>query len=135
LPHDDHGRLALLLCQALSCSLRYESGNKTFKYAIAERLWRRLCSCLNNTADIRLYEKCIQRIHVLARDDDETEFFEWSLTFWTAVVMKSPEFAADYVEDFFKDIIERDQTRMASLLPVSILNSVNITNLESSTLI
>ncbi|CAF1253486.1 unnamed protein product [Rotaria sordida] len=118
LSHDIHSRLAVLILKALSRPFRYESGQMSMEYNIAERLWHRLCPYLTNEADVRLYEPCIQRIHSLACDEDETKFFQWWSIFWCYVTMKVPDVAANYVEDFFQDVFERKQTVITSLLPM-----------------
>ncbi|CAF1495255.1 unnamed protein product [Rotaria sp. Silwood1] len=118
LSNDVHSRLATLLLKALSRPLRYENGDMSMEYAIAERLWHCLCPYLINEADVRLYEPCIQRIHSLACDEDETKFFEWWSTFWCCITMKVPDFAANYVEDFFQDVFEHKQTVITSVLPM-----------------
>lgn len=119
LSHDAHSRLADLILKALLRPLRYESGNSSFEHCLAEALWGRLCSHLTHEADIRLYEPCVRRMHSLACEEDEAQFFNSCLSFWTFVTQKAPDVAANYVEDFFADVLDRKQVMMTSLLPVS----------------
>ncbi|CAF3164295.1 unnamed protein product [Rotaria sp. Silwood2] len=118
LSHDAHSRLATLVFITLSRPLRYENGQMSMEFTIAERLWHRLCSYLTYEADVRLYEPCIQRIHSLACDEDETIFFQWWSTFWCHITMKVPDVAANYVDDFFRDVFEHKQIVITSLLPM-----------------
>ena len=118
LSHDAHVRLSALLLKALSCPLRYESGQSSLEYSIVESIWDRVSPYVANAADVRLYEPCVQRMHSLACDEDEARCFDWWTTFWIHVAMKTPEVAADHVDEFFRDAVERKRTVMASLLPV-----------------
>lgn len=88
------------------------------EHAIAEKLWVRATPYLTNEADVRLYEPVLQRLHSLACDEDETQFFNWCFTFWHIASFKAPKIAADHVEEFLDDIFERKQTAFASILPV-----------------
>ena len=83
-------------------------------------LWFRIAKCLENEADVRLYESCIKHIHRLAFDDDEKMFLDWWNTFWSVVSMKTLDAAANYVEEFLDDLIDRQQFGMVSLLSVRV---------------
>ncbi|CAF1549843.1 unnamed protein product, partial [Rotaria sordida] len=75
---------------------------------------------LNNAADVRLYEPCLKQLRSLACDEEETTFFDWLTTFWSITGMKIPDVAADHVEEFLSDLIDRKQIHMMALLPVSV---------------
>ena len=114
-----HRSLSSFLFLAVSCPLRYENGNESLENRSAEYIWHRLCPCLTNEKDIRLYEPCIQKIHSLAIDDGEMKFLMCWSTFWTNVTFKFPDIAVDYIDAFFSDAIDRRQTTMVALLNVS----------------
>lgn len=116
--------MAAFVLIALSRPLRYENGNDSLEKTAAEYIWLRLCYCLNNEKNVRVYEGCIKKIRSLACDDDEVAFFNWWSSFWNSVTFKVPDVAADYIEDFFIDAIDRKQTSMLGLLNVSRLECI-----------
>lgn len=89
------------------------------EYAILERLWNRLCPYIDNDANARLYESCLRQIRSLVFNEDERQVFGLWSTFWTYVARKSPDIAAEYIEDFFQDVFEDKQVIIAGLLSVS----------------
>lgn len=118
MPYELHCLIASFVLIALSHPIRYENGNDSLEKTTAEHIWNKICYCLNNEKNVRVYEECIKKIRSLARDDDEAAFYNWWSTFWNAVTLKVPDVAADYIEDFFIDAIDRKQTSILGLLNV-----------------
>ncbi|CAF3075045.1 unnamed protein product [Rotaria sp. Silwood2] len=116
-PHEAHRQLASFILIALQRPYQKENGQMSFEHIITMIIWFKLAQCLTNEADFRLYESCIKKIHSLACDNDEKTFFDWWNTFWSIVGMKLPDVAADYVEDFLNDLLDRKQVNMIGLLP------------------
>ncbi|CAF0891470.1 unnamed protein product [Rotaria sordida] len=116
-PQEIHRQLASLILTALKRPYQNENGQMSLEHIIAMNLWFKIAQCLKDEADVRLYESCIKEIHSLACDNDEKTFFDWWNAFWFIVGMKIPDAAADYVEDFLNDLLDRKQINMISLLP------------------
>ncbi|CAF4700328.1 unnamed protein product, partial [Rotaria sp. Silwood2] len=51
-------------------------------------------------------------------DDGQIVFYSWWSIFWNNVGIKLPDTAADFVQDFLYDTIDRKQISVASLLPL-----------------
>lgn len=114
-----HGLLASFILVTLGRPYQNESGLQTYEHTAAMILWFRIGSFINNVDDARLYVPCLNKIRSLLWDEDETKFSDWWTTFWYTVGMKIPDAATDYVEDFLNDVLDRQQSTMAYILPVS----------------
>ncbi|CAM4838547.1 unnamed protein product [Rotaria magnacalcarata] len=117
LPNEVHGQLASFILAALKRPHQNESGQASFEHIIATVVWFKIAPYLNNAADVRLYEPCLKQLRSLACDEEETTFFDWLTTFWSITGMKIPDVAADHVEEFLSDLIDRKQIHMMALLP------------------
>ncbi|CAF3843939.1 unnamed protein product [Rotaria sordida] len=118
LPHEVHRELASFILATLACPIQYENGQTSFEHIAATQLWYRIGQCLTNEVDARLYKLCIKKLYSLACDDNEQTFYDWWSLFWNMIGMKLPNVAADYVEDFLSDTIDRKHISVASLLPM-----------------
>ncbi|CAF4268347.1 unnamed protein product [Rotaria sp. Silwood2] len=118
LPNEVHHELASFILATLACPIQYENGQTSFEHISAMQLWYRIGQCLTNEADARLYGLCIKKLYSLACDDNEQTFYDWWSMFWNTVGMKLPNVAADYVEDFLSDTIDRKHIAVTSLLPM-----------------
>ncbi|CAF4634898.1 unnamed protein product [Rotaria sp. Silwood1] len=118
LPQEVHRQLASFIVDTLTCPIQYENGQTSFEHIAAMQLWYKIGPCLTNDTDARLYGSCIKKLYSLACDDNEKTFYDWWSMFWNVVGMKLPNVAADYVEDFLSDTIDRKNIAVASLLPM-----------------
>ncbi|CAF3410645.1 unnamed protein product [Rotaria sp. Silwood2] len=118
LPYEVHCQLAALIIVTRSCPIQHGNGINTFEHTIVSQIWYRIGPCLNNHKDVRVYEKCLKKLYSLGCDDGQIVFYSWWSIFWNNVGIKLPDTAADFVQDFLHDALDRKQISVASLLPL-----------------
>ena len=111
--------MALFIQEALAQPLQRENGDMSCEQKMAKDIWFVIAECLTSDTDARSYQPCLKRIHSLACDENERQFFDWWWTFWNAANQKLPDMASSYVEELLSDYLDQQQLEASQLLPVS----------------
>ncbi len=119
LPHAVHTQLASFIFAALGRPLHLENGLGTFEFRAVYDLWYSVVSCLINEDDARLYEPILERMYTRAQDDNDSQLYNWWVSFWTTVGIKLPQVAVNHVEKFLVSTIDRKDMNFLNLLLVS----------------
>ncbi|CAF3091533.1 unnamed protein product [Rotaria sp. Silwood2] len=117
LPQKVHRQIASFILAALALPLKCESGEESCARKMAKLIWLVIGLCIKNENEARFYEQCLKQIHSLAHEYDEEDFFQWWMTFWSAVGIQTPSIAANYVEDFLSDLLDRKRIDLCAILP------------------
>lgn len=119
IPHDIHQRLSSFFFTTIDRPFRAESGGVTFEYLAFRNLWARLSSIVIKEEDARLYLTTLDRMYILAYDEDEINCKRWWTTFWMNVGMKLPQLAIDRIQQLLIVSIDRKDFTCLSLLTVN----------------
>jgi hypothetical protein len=111
--------LASFYFPALGRPLHLGNGIGTFEFRAVYNLWHTVGLCLVNEDDARLYEPVLERMYTRAQDENESQLYQWWVSFWTTVGIKLPLLAVNQVEKFLVSTIDRKDMDFLSLLPVS----------------
>ncbi|CAF3498130.1 unnamed protein product [Rotaria socialis] len=117
LPENIHREIVSFILAALVLPLKRENGEISFEKEMANTIWLVIGELLTSEKEVRIYEPCIKRIHSLACDDREEDFFEWWSNFWQFMGLKIPDMASEYAEEFLSDVINRKRFDLFAILP------------------
>ncbi len=89
-----------------------------------------MVSCLINEDDARLYEPILERMYTRAQDDNDSQLYNWWVSFWTTVGIKLPQVAVNHVEKFLVSTIDRKDMNFLNLLLVSSVSKRRINEIS-----